>query len=73
VLFENKYLDFTQYNFPETNPLDYRRPKYKGSSTIKLANYRTPAIGERKGIVQYVHGYGDYTGRYAYLGEKFAA
>lgn len=27
---------------------------------------------ERKGIIYYLHGYGDYCGRYGYLGKRFA-
>jgi lysophospholipase len=28
--------------------------------------------GELKGVIQFVHGYGDYAGRYAYLAQKFS-
>jgi len=27
---------------------------------------------EVKGTIQFLHGYGDYAGRYAYLAQKFA-
>lgn len=41
--------------------------------TLKLANYRFPSLLEnRKGIIYYNNGYGDYCARYAYLAKIFA-
>lgn len=41
---------------------------------VKIANYRYPSANqnEKKGIIYFVHGYGDYCGRYAYLAKYFA-
>ena len=39
---------------------------------VPIANYRYPAFGKRKGIVYFVHGYGEYCQRYAYFGKLFA-
>jgi len=74
VEFNKKYVDFTKVKFPEVNKLDFVVPDYKTSGKmIKISDYRFPAqTPERKGIVQMVHGYGDYFGRWAYFAEKFA-
>jgi alpha-beta hydrolase superfamily lysophospholipase len=41
---------------------------------MKIQNYLYPAKEgvKRKGIVYFVHGYGEYNGRYAYLGKGFS-
>lgn len=67
-----KRVDFTQFEFPEVNPIDLRLPSYNKRSEIRLANYRWPAEGTKKGVVHYIHGYGDYVGRYGYLAKAFA-
>lgn len=47
-------------------------PSYNRKGEVKLVNYRWAATGERKGIVHWVHGYGDYVARYGYLAHEFA-
>ena len=38
-----------------------------------IANYRYPCLTkERKGVVFFLHGFGEYVGRYAYLAKEFA-
>ncbi len=40
---------------------------------LKLANYRFPSLlSERKGIIYYNNGYGDYCARYAFFAQLFA-
>ena len=70
--FKRKFIDFKHHEWPETNPLELNLPSYKGQSEVRIQNYRYPAFGDRKGIVQLIHGHGDYIGRYAYLAEQIA-
>jgi alpha-beta hydrolase superfamily lysophospholipase len=70
--FRKKNVDFTKWSWPESNPIAYERKDVKTDKMLKICNYRWPAVGERKGIVQYVTGYGDYAGRAAYLAQPFA-
>ena len=70
--FFKKNTDFKNYQFPEVNPVKYQRKDVSSNQMITLQNYRYPAVGERKGTVQFIHGYGDYTARYAFIGQKFA-
>jgi hypothetical protein len=77
IEFQKKYVDFTneRYIFPEVNPVNLQVPDYKEKSKlIKLANYRWPCAdpSKRKGVVQWVHGYGDYSARFGYLGQEFS-
>lgn len=40
---------------------------------MALANYRYPSsLSDRKGIIYYIHGYGDYCQRYAFFAKYFA-
>ena len=68
-----RHIDFTSVDWPEVNPVDYRISAKNGEE-IRIQNYRYPAIdpANRKGIVQLIHGYGDYIGRYAWLGKRIA-
>lgn len=67
--FKHKYIDYTSLKFPETNPIDL----FTADKRFKLANYRYPAATtERKGIIYFIHGYGEYVSRYAYFGRVFA-
>jgi alpha-beta hydrolase superfamily lysophospholipase len=57
--------------FPEVNPIDMRVTGQ--GKELKLTNYRYPSLQqERKGIIYFNNGYGDYCGRYAFFGELFA-
>lgn len=69
--FHRKYIDYKDTAFPELNPIEM---KVQGQGkTLKLANYRFPSLQEnRKGIIYYNNGYGDYCARYAYLAKVFA-
>ena len=69
-----KYVDFTneKYQFPLINPIDYRKPGYNNKGEVRIANYRWQANGDCKGIVHWVHGFGDYVGRFGYLAKAFA-
>jgi alpha-beta hydrolase superfamily lysophospholipase len=42
------------------------------SFNLKSYRYPVPEGTTRKGIIVFVHGYGDYVGRYAYKGKFFA-
>ena len=69
--YQRKVIHFKNYSFPEVNPINFISKN--GKTQAKLANYRYPSqTGERKGIILFVHGYGDYCGRYAYFAKYFA-
>ncbi len=47
--------------FPEVNQMGVRG--VQGGKEIRLADYRYPssnAVLERRGIIYFIHGYGDY-------------
>ncbi|TNV77717.1 hypothetical protein FGO68_gene14245 [Halteria grandinella] len=69
---KSQFIDFCEIPFPEVNPIDLIVEQ--NGAPFKLANYRYPCkVGvERKGIVFYVHGYAEYTGRYGYLAREFS-
>lgn len=68
--FKHKYIDYTSVAFPEINPVEL----VSADKRFRLANYRYPATAskERKGIIYFIHGYGEYVRRYAYFGQVFA-
>ena len=69
--FNKKYIDLKAVQFPELNPVDMR-VKGQGKE-LTLANYRFPSAHQnRKGIVYFNNGYGDYCARYAFFGQLFA-
>lgn len=71
MIHQKKYIDFKAYKFPEINPIDFK-VKSKGKE-VKIANYRYPSANkDKKGLVYYMHGYGDYCARYAYFAKEFA-
>ncbi|CDW71931.1 UNKNOWN [Stylonychia lemnae] len=72
MMFERKHIDFKRFQFPEICPIDYR-VKHKNEE-IKIYNVRYPAVNqaERKGIIHFLHGYGEHAGRYAYFAQYFA-
>ena len=73
VEFQRKYLDFKVSRWPEVNGIEITRPDYKGNGSVKLQTYRYPELtDDLKGVVTFLHGYGDYSGRYAYFARKFA-
>lgn len=69
--FKRKFIDWKSIQFPQVNPVEL--VSKSGKSQYKLNNYRYPSqTGETKGIIQFIHGYGDYCARYAYFAKKFA-
>ena len=71
--YKRKYLDYKVSRWPELNGIEMVRPDYKGNGTVKLQTYRYPELTDNlKGVVTFLHGYGDYSGRYAYFARKFA-
>jgi acylglycerol lipase len=53
------------------NPIELKSKS--GNKEYKLENYRYPSqTGDRKGIIYFIHGFGDYCGRYAYFAKQFA-
>ena len=73
VLYDLKHIDFTKYHWPEVNPIDLQMPDYKSGGKVCLQNYRYPTNQDtRKGIIQLLHGLGDYIGRYAFLAKKLS-
>ena len=73
-LVRRKFIDFREVDFPEINPIEMVVPAYKARGEVRLASYRYPAdpTGPRKGIVQWIHGFGDYSGRYGYLAKQLS-
>jgi|LauGreDrversion4_2_1035121.scaffolds.fasta_scaffold254860_1 hypothetical protein len=70
-IFQKKYIDYNATKFPEINPIDFR-VKGQGKE-LKIANFRFPSLlQERKGIIFFNNGYGDYCARYAFFAELFA-
>ena len=68
-----KYIDYNEVQWPEVNPIEFIRPNYNKSGEIKLQTYRYPTTQEkRRGIVQLIHGHGDYIGRYSYIAKMIA-
>ena len=69
LIHKKKFIDFAAVAYPEVNPIDLVVKDLKGNGTVRLQNYRYPANSgsARKGIVQWIHGLNDYSGRYAYL------
>ena len=65
--FQNKYIAYKDFHWSEQNTIDLT--SFDGSI---LKNYRKTAFGERKGIIHFVHGYGDSGFVYAYLASQFA-
>eukprot|EP00347_Sterkiella_histriomuscorum_P015835 403355508 len=64
-------VDFKKSSFPETNTIDLTTKS--GGQDVKIATYRYPSLlPVTKGVVYYLHGYGDYCQRYAYFAEIYA-
>ena len=64
-----KFIDFSKEAYPMVNPIDFLLKDYKGNGQVRIQNYRYPCAENttRRGIVQLIHGFNDYAGRYAYL------
>lgn len=69
IAFEKKVINFASVVYPEHNPIDFKLPDLHGKGEVRIYNYRYPCPDHvtRKGIVQWIHGFSDYSGRYAYL------
>lgn len=67
-IFQRKYIDYKAVQFPEINPIEL---KVKGQGKeLKIANFRYPSLlKDRKGIIFFNNGYGDYCARYAFFAE----
>ena len=70
---KNKFIDYGATVYPEVNPIDFKLPELKGNGEVRIQNYRYPCpLGvDRKGIVQWIHGFNDYSGRYAFAAKMF--
>ncbi|TNV72937.1 hypothetical protein FGO68_gene8328 [Halteria grandinella] len=61
--FKDSFIDFREFPFPEVNPFKIQ----------DLANYRYPSQQSKsKGIIFYIHGYGEYVQRYGYFAKLYA-
>lgn len=56
--------------FPEEFVVDLT--VFQFGKPIKLKSYRYPAVGERKGVVFFLHGYGTYANHDADLAHEIA-
>ena len=71
--FQQKNVDFTRYEWPSSDIFDFQRKEVGSDKMLKLKTYRYPSqMPDRKGVVQFVCGYGDYVGRFAYFAEEFS-
>ena len=72
--YHRKFIDYTKEVYPVINPIDMLLPAHKGNGQVRIQNYRYPCVDEssRKGIVQLIHGFNDYAGRYAYLAKTLS-
>ncbi|TNV77116.1 hypothetical protein FGO68_gene7903 [Halteria grandinella] len=72
------FIDYNKYQFPEINPLNFKGYSLRTKEYFPIANYRYPAYFDtqkqekKKGIIYFIHGYGEYTGRYAYFAKAFS-
>jgi hypothetical protein len=68
------YIDFKSIKYPVVNPVAIMAVQKHNNQYMKIQNYLYPAKEgvRRKGIVYFVHGYGEYNGRCAYLGKGFS-
>ena len=71
--YRRKFVDYRQCQWPDSTVDAIEH--YTNDGKDKLTTYRYPVtVGQpRKGIVFFIHGYGDCTERYAFLAEMFAA
>ncbi len=58
--------------WPEVDPLKLRSTQDDEEITLMTYRYPVPMGKERKGIIFYIHGFGSYCERYAYLAQAFA-
>ena len=71
IKLEKKYIDYKKLSFPISESFYINDSGKK----IKLESYKYPttlASELKRGTVFFVHGYGDYVGRYAYFAKQFA-
>lgn len=69
VRLEKKTVDWRTSTFPEQNPYDVKVPPHEDEKEeCVLYNYRwkTDRDGGPKAVIMMFHGYGSYTGKYAY-------
>ena len=75
--FERKYVPFLdpEYKWTEINAFKFERKNMDGEQ-ISLNHFHYAAEGQwksnPKAVIFYVHGYGDYGSRYAYIGKYLA-
>ena len=74
IVHKRKYLEFANVTYPEVNPIEMLLLDHKGNGQVRLQTYRYPCPEgiERKGIVQWIHGLNDYSGRYAVLAKMLS-
>lgn len=71
---KRKYIDYKAVQWPEVNPIELVMSDVGGKSgQVRIQNYRYPTTQPNcKGIVQLIHGHGDYIGRYSYVAKQIA-
>ena len=73
-------LFYDDYKFPNVNPVNYKVklvPSEPNSEDLHIQNYMYPAAcGNKdpsyKGVILFVHGFSDYGGLWAHVGEMFS-
>lgn len=70
-----KIVKFKAFSFPVEDPVDMKVMDEENKKEIQLKCYRYPHANKKhrpKGIVFYVHGFSDYSARFAHIGRKFS-
>ena len=74
-MMDKRIVRYHEHAFPQqANFIDDFHVK-EGNQNIKIQTYRfsVPSNVPRKGAVFFIHGFHDYAGRYAFLGQRFAS
>jgi hypothetical protein len=68
-----KIIRFDLVKFSEEDPVELVVKDLENNIDLKMKSYRYPHEGEQfNGVVFFLHGFTDYSGRCAYIGQKIA-
>jgi len=72
--YNRKYIPFTEYKWTEVNPFPFEvNDTFNPGKKLQLYHFRHASnLAKPKALIFYVHGYGDYGSRYAYMGKHLA-
>ena len=74
IKLEEKTIDHRLVSYPEQDPFEVKVQSFEEDEEIQLTNYRYKAQNSDtpKAVLMIFHGYGSYTGKYAYYAKYFA-